>query len=255
MALAPIRLRRSRQLAAWALTGVLVAAAGCGRNHDTGRLDDAAFCEQIASLRAAADGDDEPTAADLEQLRSLARQAPDDGVHSAIETILPAIERLSQLDEDDPAAFEAILELVFSPEYLTAADTLESYAVDTCGLAPSDPTDEQGGEPGETTGSPTGDAFDDLDAGELRSQLRDTIDELAPDDQGSSVLITSAPDLDGILVALDVTAPSSLDGVGLCEALAAAVDAATTDPSVVVEVQRDGEVVARRLPGGSCTAA
>lgn len=242
--------RRSRRRLAGAVLGGLLLT-GCGGDDGAGQLDDAAFCERVAAFEAAA-GDEAPDAAELGELRRLAEQAPTDELRDAIETLIPVIERFAELDEDDPEAFELVAELLAEPDYLTAAQTLETYATDTCRLPPSGV--DQGATDG-TGGTPTGSAADDLGAGELQDQLRDVVDELAPDHQGTSMLITLAPELTATLVALDVSAPSSIDAVGLCEALGAAVDAGTTDRAVVIEIQLDGEVVASRPPSGECAAA
>lgn len=250
--MAPHRLLRSPLRPALAgATLVSLLLAGCGGDDQAERLDDEAFCARVASLEATS-GDEAPDAADLAELRTLAEQAPSDELRDAIETLVPLIERFAELDENDPEALGLVFDVLADPKFQAASEKLERYATTTCGLPPSAAGDGAGDE---TDGTPTGRAADDLDASELQDELRTVVDELAPDDQGTSILITPDAELDATLVALDVTAPTSIDALGLCEALAAEVDARTTDRAVVVEVQRDGEVVASRPPGGECAGA
>jgi hypothetical protein len=230
---------------------IALVLVGCGGDDGAERLDDDAFCARVATLEAASSGE-APDAVDVSELRKLAEQAPNDELRAAIETLVPVIERFTELDENDPEALGLVFELLVDPAFQEATETVEAYATGTCGLPPSGTDD---GSVDETVGEPTGSAADDLAAGELQDQLRAVVDELAPDHQGTSMLITLAPEQDATLVALDVTGPSSIDAIGLCEALGAAVDAGTTDRAVVVEVREDGELVASRPPGGACTAA
>jgi hypothetical protein len=255
------------------VTLLAVGLAACGGDDESGgarRLDEEAFCERLRQLDEAgqASPSDEIDEAFLTELSTLAAQAPTEELGGAIEVLGRVGSELAAIDENDPDAFGEALAAAFDPEFLSATETVESFAVGTCGLDPTDTgMDFSGSDDGfgdgfedgsgdgaedDLTGGPTGSAFDDLDAGALNDEVRPAIEQFAPDSQGSG--ITIFPSGDGTTVEVQVFSPSSLDPVGLCEALAAAVDAGTTDPTVTVDVSADGTIVASRPPGGTCAA-
>jgi hypothetical protein len=248
------------------LAGALAACGGDGESGGVRRLDEEAFCERFRQLDEAGQAapSDEIDEAFLAELSTLAAQAPTEELGDAIEVLGRVGSELAAIDENDPDAFGEALAAAFDPEFLAATETVESFAVGTCGLDPTDTGmdfsgsddgfgdgSEDGSDDG-ATGGPTGSAFDDLDAGDLNDEMRPAIEQFAPDSQGSG--ITIFPSGDGTTVEVQVFSPSSLDPVGLCEALAAAVDAGTTDPTVTVDVSADGTSVASRPPGGTCAA-
>ncbi len=249
----------------------MLGATACGDDESSKsprRLDEDAFCDRFRRLEATGEADESGELDDavLAELAALAAQAPTEELGDALEVLGDVAADLSELDEDDPDSFGAALAAALSPEFLESAEVVESFAVGTCGIDRDDmsigfsefdeggggDTGPTGGSGGSGGGGPTGSVFDDLDAGDLADEVRPAVEQFAPDSEGSGITIFPAGD--GTTVEVQVFAPSSLDAVALCGALAAAVDAGTTDPSVTVEVSADGLVVASRPPGGTCAA-
>lgn len=112
----------------------MAAAGGCS-NDGSGAGTEAEFCARMAAFAAASDdaGEGELTPEVLAEMRDLADAAPDGEVRDALEAVLPVIAEIEGLDENDPQAFERIMELVFSSEMTRAADVLERTWAEDCG--------------------------------------------------------------------------------------------------------------------------
>lgn len=104
--------------------------AACGSGGDDGSADE--FCDVLRAAEAD-EGDGE---ASFDEIRELAATAPSE-LRADMDTMVEAFEQIEALDEDDPAGFEAVAEVLFSTDFLAAAERLERFGVDECGLEPT----------------------------------------------------------------------------------------------------------------------
>jgi hypothetical protein len=246
--------------------------AACGGDDGGSAASDEEFCAELAALEeadAGSDGSDELDAEALSQLQDLADRAPDEELRTAIETLGDIAEQMSDLDEDDPEAFGQVMALMFDPEVISAGETLDTYMVDVCGMDPDETSGEITGEDasGDDGSGDDTDAddsvsdgsvstFDALDSSGLNDGFEGVLDDLDVDSQGRSVGVSGGAE---VTVVFDAAGVADADPVEVCEGVAALVDdalAEVNDPDpVTVEVEADGELVASRPDGGTCTAA
>lgn len=126
---------RALRLPASLLTLLLVGVGltACG-NDDAGggAMSDEQFCARIAELEESGEdmSDDEAMA----ELGRLAAQAPNEELRQALAHLAEVTQQMSEFDEDDPDAMGAAMELMFDPQFMASAETVESYMSDTCGI-------------------------------------------------------------------------------------------------------------------------
>jgi hypothetical protein len=106
---------------------LLVPLAAC--TSDSGGSPEA-FCDLFISL----EGVDTPTD---EQLDALVSDAPSD-IKGDVETLVGTLDEFAGIEEEDPDDFAAAFELLEDPDFVEAAENVEAYAVDECGIEPSD---------------------------------------------------------------------------------------------------------------------
>ncbi|MGA9275701.1 hypothetical protein [Ilumatobacter sp.] len=122
---------------------VIVALTACGSGSD-GAGDDSsteAFCDQ---LRTFIETPADDTAVAVEQFDQLVEDAPDE-VSDDLQVMSDAFSEVADLDEDDPESFTVLLEVFGRSDVIEAAETLEQYGADQCGLEPSPDADVDGG--------------------------------------------------------------------------------------------------------------
>jgi hypothetical protein len=247
--------KRSTRLRLLCVVGALtLVMTACGDDDSSSgggggaTLSDEEFCEQLEALEESEAELDGPEAFAL--MGQLARRAPNAELREALSLFAGLAEQLEGLDEDDPEAIGIMFGIIFDPEFIAAAETLETYLSEVCGFDTGD-SGEFGGDFGSGVDG-DGSAWDDLDSGELREALVPAFERFAPDNRGTGIGIF--PRGRGTVVDVSVydTDLDSAAAIGLCEALADAVDSRTSDPGVILEVSVDDEVVAGREPGGSC---
>ena len=262
-----------RAAALVALTALGLALSGCAsgesvtatkRSEDrpasetpspeTGGEGDAeAYCEraeEVAQSDAATQGD--PAAA-LEALDSLASLAPAE-LADDFEVLGGIVDELSGLDEDDPASFQAALEIAFDPEVMAASEAISRYTEEACGLsldgsAPGD--DPFGGTDDLTTSTTT--TFDEGDPSDLHLEDVDAVKEAAAGE-------TWPEKLSGTMIAMgtDVQLSAGSDqSITPEEALLACntmwVALSQKNPAVSVQILSGGVPVAASAPGGPCS--
>jgi hypothetical protein len=119
---------------ATALLAAGTFASACGSGSDTTSsvdADPAEFCDQLTALEAASEGD-----VNEEDLASLSENPPTE-IREDVVVLVGVLEQLVGLDEDDPAAFETAIELMFDPAVIEAGENLEAFGVSYCGLVAS----------------------------------------------------------------------------------------------------------------------
>lgn len=107
-----------------------------GGNSGT-RLSDEAFCAKIVILDNQTSGDDTSPQGMLDSLnllKDLAKMAPTAELQQAIEAFTPLLEEMAKLDQDDPEAFSTMIGQMFNPELVKAAEVLDAYTTDVCGI-------------------------------------------------------------------------------------------------------------------------
>lgn len=91
------------------------------------------FCQRIEALESAAAPDD--IGAAVAAIQGLVDSAPTDEVRKALETLVPVLSRMSEIDENDPDAIGELMGLALDPEIMAASAVLETFGTDECGFA------------------------------------------------------------------------------------------------------------------------
>lgn len=134
---------RSLSAALAMLVATVVLVAGCSNGGDqaspttgapSGDGDERSFCASARSMSGAggidlAEGADES----VEAVRTMSEQAPPE-LAGDFEVFLAGLERVSQLEEDDPAALQAIVELVGDGKFASAVDRIRDAVQEDCGV-------------------------------------------------------------------------------------------------------------------------
>lgn len=127
------------------LAGTLLLTAGLAACGDDGgdTLTAEEFCEHLDELENMDDSDllaeDELDDA-IDAMDELIAVAPDE-VRDDLQIMRDKFAEFGELDidENDPeAGFEALMMLVFDPDFMGAAERLEEFTVEECGFEPSD---------------------------------------------------------------------------------------------------------------------
>jgi hypothetical protein len=111
--------------------------SGSGSGDGGGGDDVEAFCDQVIAVDEMEDPSSEEA---LDALNQLVDDAPSE-IKDDLEVLLPILEDLEGLDEDDPEAFGEVLALMENEEFIEASENLEAFGVEECGLEPSSTTD------------------------------------------------------------------------------------------------------------------
>jgi len=90
------------------------------------------FCDQIEALDVAGDPDDIASA--LGALKDLASAAPTKELRDALNTMLPLLESVSEIDESDPNAFAEVMSMMMDPAIMEAGTVLEDFGAEECGF-------------------------------------------------------------------------------------------------------------------------
>lgn len=126
-----------------ALAGLIVVVslllAACGSDAsapggDSGDVE--AFCALMEESEESGDDLDPTTPEGQAQLAEILDTAPS-GIKGDLEVLFEMVEQFEGVDENDPEAFEEAFALMFNPEFLAAAENLDTFAVEECGLPPS----------------------------------------------------------------------------------------------------------------------
>ncbi|MEY3679463.1 MAG: hypothetical protein ACO27U_04915 [Ilumatobacteraceae bacterium] len=131
-------LARTAVLLSLVTVGGLVSACGGddgSSNGGGGAASVEEFCTQIENLESAVEPDD--MAAAVGALQDLIDSAPSKDVREALETLIPVLEGMSSIDENDPEAMNDLMELMMDPKVMEASATLESFGAEECGFEPT----------------------------------------------------------------------------------------------------------------------
>jgi hypothetical protein len=101
------------------------------------------FCAMLQSIESDqvfenAMDDPEATAEAIKLLTELAQAAPTAELEESVEALIPVMEALATLDENDPDALASLSELMSDPDLEAAGETVDTYSKDVCKIPTSD---------------------------------------------------------------------------------------------------------------------
>ena len=76
-----------------------------------------------------------------QMLTDLAKAAPTAELKEAIESLIPVMETMATIDENDPEALASLMELMSDPKLESAGETVDAYSTDVCKIPTSDSSD------------------------------------------------------------------------------------------------------------------
>lgn len=119
----------------------LIASAslfGCG-GDDSPSADSGVsieeFCNKIDALESAVEPDDMASA--VAALSDLVDSSPTPDVRDALETLIPVIAKMADIDENDPDAIGELMGLMMDPDVMEAGTVLETFGAEQCGFTES----------------------------------------------------------------------------------------------------------------------
>ena len=196
----------------------------------------------------------------LPLIDDLATTAPNDDLKKALTTMRPVIEKMSQIDENDPDAFGTVMSMMFDPEVAAAGKTIDAYSTDVCKMPPS--TDSSSIDDSAMTFPPSTDDRSMFDEGTILADMgyEDINNAVAPlksTNFPNGYIISAGIEgtADGSsLVTVDFADTDTVDPIAVCEAIDAAIAEKTADTNVSIKVSVDGKEVGGRPVGGTCSA-
>jgi hypothetical protein len=264
------QLRSRRPLAVVVLAVVALATAACGgddvsserRSEPRPESGTSAYCDRVAELTRTDLGEDPDPTAVIELLETLAPLAPA-SLGESFEVLAGALEDLSDLDQDDPADIERLLEVALAPEVVEASEAITSYTDAECGVDLEGAVNErmQGGDLTGDLGDV--DDFDDLDdvGGDPGSDSDGvTLEDIeaitdATDAtwaaKATGTVVSGGADVQ--VVAMETEPFTADEALAACEALLSGL--VERHPDVSIKVLNAETVAAAADAGGSCAAA
>lgn len=253
----------SRPLAIVALAVTPIVAVSCGSSSN--RLSDEEFCAKLIEIDASNafnldDNDPEMLKEMLIVFADLAKTAPTDELKKAFETMGPLLEKMSQIDENDPDAFGEVMSMMFDPEVAAAGETFDAYSTDVCKIPPT--TDSSSIDDSAMTFPPSTDDQIMFDEGTIlgdmaAEEITNAVEALKSTNFPNGYISSSGIEATGdgsSLVTVDFADTDSVDAVAICEAIDAAIAEKTADTNVSIKVSVDGKEVGGRPVGGTCSA-
>lgn len=244
----------SRPLALIALAASPIVAVSCGSDSSSSRSSDEEFCAKLIEIEASDalnldDSDPEAMKEMLTIFADLAETAPTDELKKAFETMGPLLEKMSEIDENDPDAFGEVFSMMFDPEVAAAGETFDAYSTDVCKIPPT--TDSSSFEESSMTFPPS--VMDDMTYEDVNAAVEPLKSTNYPNGYISSAGLEGTAD-GGTLVTVDFADTDTVDAVAVCEAIDAAITEKSTDTNVSIKVSVNGIEVGGRPVGGTCSA-
>lgn len=120
----------------------LIATASlfaCGGDDESSSADSAVsieeFCAKIDDLESAVEPDDMASA--VAALSDLVDSSPTPEIRDALETLIPVITKMADIDENDPDAIGELMGLMMDPDVMEAGTVLETFGAEQCGFTES----------------------------------------------------------------------------------------------------------------------
>lgn len=238
-------------LAPLCLATFAVSCGGEDGGFGSNSLSTEEFCDKVASLDAMTGESPEELAEATKVFQELASDAPTADLRDAMNALLPVIEQMSTVDENDPEAFSKVMELMMDPAVIAAGTVLEEFSTTECGMSSEDTSSSDDTMPSDSAES-TGYIFDDMSSGDISDYVQENGADLFPNGYVSSSSMSGADGYTEIVV--DFAGSDTLDGVGLCDLVFEAISSKSTDSAVRIVIQNDTVDVAVREVDGECSA-
>lgn len=214
------------------------------------------FCDKIDALESAVAPDD--LGAAVIAIQGLVDSAPTPEVRDALETLLPVLTEMTDVDENDPDAFARLMAMAMDPKIAAAGEVLERFGTEQCGfdaeessgldanddvsdIGVSDFTFEDGADPATAV----------FEASTIREFLEATASRYL--NGGSITSVSVLGEGDGYLVSVDASNfPGGVAAVPICELLVEWYDTHAPGVDVTLEVMTESLPAVNRDPGGIC---
>ena len=121
-----------------------LSTISCGGDSDlTAKASEEEFCEMLRVIESDqvfenAMEDSAALTEATELLTDLAEAAPTIELKEAIETLIPVMETMATIDENDPEALASLMELMSDPKLVSAGETMDAFSQDVCKIPTSD---------------------------------------------------------------------------------------------------------------------
>lgn len=226
-----------------------VSCGGDDGGFGSNALSTEEFCDKVSSLDSMTGETPEELAAAMKIFRELASDAPTAELRDAMKALLPIVEQMSTVDENDPEAFSKVMELMMDPAVIAAGSVLEEFSTTECGMSSEDTSISDDTMP-DDSGESTGYIFDDMSSSDISDYVEAYGTDYYPNGYIGSTSIQGGDG--GSEVMVDFTEADSVDGVALCELVVEAISMSSSDTAVRIVIQQDGADVAVRDIGGEC---
>ncbi len=208
---------------------------------------DSEYCQAVADLEASDASQLEDPAAAVEALSALGDVAPSE-LREPFRVLARVAEELGALDGDDMESANAALEIILDPDVQAAAEAIDEYTKDVCGIdLDEDPAESPVDDPDAPVvdpGTPNGDI-------DLKH-----IDEIKDSSTGTWVAKLSSTsivnDTAVTLIAEDYDPVTVDEALEACEVVRSAL--VEINPQVTIEIENGDTPIVASPAGGSCAA-
>jgi hypothetical protein len=205
------------------------------------------FCATAADLTSVLEGDDTdlPDEEAVAALQDLADSAPEE-IQDDIQTVTDAYDELRELDPEDADNFEAVLDLLFDPEFIGAVEQVGVYLEAECSVDIETPSED----------GLSGDDDDAPDEGEVDSSALRTF--LEAEDAALEARIQTIATVAGLELSIGVrNLDDAAEAVEICDSLSAYVydEVGATSTTIKVSDTSGTLLASREDEAGSCEAA
>ncbi len=141
------RLMSPRRAVVFVLPILGLSIISCGGDSGlSSKASEAEFCamlQAIESDQVFENAMEDPAALTdaTKMLTDLAKAAPTAELKEAIESLIPVMETMATIDENDPEALASLMELMSDPKLESAGETVDAYSTDVCKIPTSDSSD------------------------------------------------------------------------------------------------------------------
>ena len=141
------RLISPRRAVVFVLPILGLSIISCGGDSGlSSKASEAEFCamlQAIESEQVFENAMEDPAALTeaTQVLTDLAKAAPTAELKEAIESLIPVMETMATIDENDPEALASLMELMSDPKLESAGETVDAFTEDVCKIPTSDSSD------------------------------------------------------------------------------------------------------------------
>mgnify|MGYP000843873491 FL=1 len=138
------RLMSPRRAVVFLLPILGLSIISCGGDSGlSSQASEEEFCEMLRAIESdqvfeSAMEDPAALTEATQVLTDLAKAAPTTELKEAIESLIPVMETMATIDENDPEALASLMELMSDPKLESAGETVDAYSTDVCKITTSD---------------------------------------------------------------------------------------------------------------------